>query len=83
MNVCWWPHEDGGPVAGLAGSQRWPGDRGRVSAWVDFGSPNTVAVRAGPDGVVRPLLFDGAPTRPSAVCAQPDGTLWVGSGCVH
>jgi hypothetical protein len=37
-----------------------------------------VAVWAGPDGVVRPLRFDGAPTLPSAVCAQLDGTLLVG-----
>jgi hypothetical protein len=33
----------------------------------------------------RPQLsnVDGAPTLPSAVCAQPVGTLLAGSGCVH
>lgn len=50
---------------------------------IDFGSSNTVAVLAGPDGQVRPLLFDGSPTLPSAVCAQPNGTLLVGRDAWH
>jgi hypothetical protein len=38
---------------------------------VDYGTSNTVAALTWPDGVVKPLLFDGSPLLPSAV--------WVGS----
>src|SRR6266511_683724 len=45
---------------------------------VDYGTLNTVAVLRRPDGQVRPLLFDGSPLLPSAVCLGPDGRLLVG-----
>ncbi|MEV6520548.1 Hsp70 family protein [Longispora sp. NPDC051575] len=45
---------------------------------VDYGTSNTVAMLATPDGRVRPLLFDGAPLLPSAVYAQPDGIVLTG-----
>ncbi|MFC0533693.1 Hsp70 family protein [Phytohabitans kaempferiae] len=38
---------------------------------IDFGTSNTAAVLAFPDGRVRPLLFDGSPLLPSAVYADP------------
>src|SRR5262245_15634211 len=50
---------------------------------IDFGTSNTVALLAWPDGRVRPLLFDGSPLLPSAVFAQPDGKLIVGRDAVH
>ncbi|GAA1030725.1 hypothetical protein GCM10009557_23770 [Virgisporangium ochraceum] len=45
---------------------------------VDFGTSNTVAVLRHGDGESRPLLFDGSPLLPSAVCLGPDGDLLVG-----
>ncbi|BCJ37828.1 hypothetical protein Athai_53310 [Actinocatenispora thailandica] len=45
---------------------------------IDYGTSNTVAVLAWPDGRARPLLFDGSPVLPSAVCAGADGTLITG-----
>src|SRR4051794_25819980 len=36
---------------------------------VDFGTSSTVAALGGPDGRVRPLLFDGSPLLSSAVFA--------------
>jgi actin-like ATPase involved in cell morphogenesis len=45
---------------------------------IDLGSSNTVAVRQGPDGQVRPVLFDGSELLPSAVCAEAGGALAVG-----
>jgi hypothetical protein len=45
---------------------------------VDYGTVNTVALLRRPDGQVRPLLFDGSPLLPSAVCVGPDGRLVVG-----
>jgi hypothetical protein len=45
---------------------------------IDLGSSNTVAVRQGPDGQVRPVLFDGSELLPSAVCADAGGALVVG-----
>ncbi len=45
---------------------------------IDLGSSNTVAVRRGPDGQVRPVLFDGSELLPSGVCADAGGTLVVG-----
>lgn len=50
---------------------------------VDFGTSNTVAVLGLPDGRVRPLLFDGSPTLPSAVFLEPSGGLLVGRDAVH
>ncbi|GIJ52718.1 Hsp70 family protein [Virgisporangium aurantiacum] len=50
---------------------------------VDFGTSNTVAALGLPDGRVRPLLFDGSPTLPSAVFLDPAGGLLVGRDAVH
>jgi molecular chaperone DnaK (HSP70) len=50
---------------------------------VDFGTSNTVAMLAWPDGLVRPLLFDGSPALPSAVYADPSAGLMVGRDAVH
>jgi hypothetical protein len=57
------------------------GDTYRVG--VDFGTSNTAAVLAFPDGRVRPLLFDGSPLLPSAVHADPDAGLLVGRDATH
>src|SRR5688572_5556348 len=55
-----------------------------VSRWlgVDFGTSSTVAMLAGADARCRPLLFDGAPVLPSAVCCQPSGELLVGRDAI-
>ncbi|MCX5116209.1 Hsp70 family protein [Micromonospora sp. NBC_00362] len=45
---------------------------------IDLGTSNTVAVLRWPDGRTRPLLMDGQPLSPSAVYADPDGTLHTG-----
>ena len=45
---------------------------------VDFGTSNTAAMVATPDGRTRPLLFDGSPLMPSAVYLDPGGRLLVG-----
>jgi molecular chaperone HscA len=45
---------------------------------VDVGTSNTVAVLRWPDGRTRPLLFDGAPVMPSAVCLDDSGRLQAG-----
>jgi molecular chaperone DnaK (HSP70) len=50
---------------------------------VDFGTSNTVAVLRWPDGRARPLLVDGSPLVPSAVYADPGGTLLVGRDAIH
>jgi hypothetical protein len=50
---------------------------------VDFGTSNTAAVLAFPDGRVRPLLFDGSPLLPSAVFADPAAGLLVGRDAAH
>ncbi|GIJ66992.1 Hsp70 family protein [Virgisporangium ochraceum] len=50
----------------------------RVRLGVDFGTSNTVAVLDG-----RPLLFDGAPVLPSAVCVDRSGGLLTGRDAVH
>ncbi|MBN1172408.1 MAG: Hsp70 family protein [Micromonosporaceae bacterium] len=50
---------------------------------VDFGTSNTVAVLRWRDGRARPLLFDGSPLLPSAVYAEPGGSLIVGRDAVH
>ncbi|MCW6008660.1 Hsp70 family protein [Micromonospora sp. CPCC 205371] len=50
---------------------------------MDFGTSNTAAVLAFPDGRVRPLLFDGSPLLPSAVHADPEAGLLVGRDATH
>ncbi|MBN1172580.1 MAG: Hsp70 family protein [Micromonosporaceae bacterium] len=45
---------------------------------IDFGTSHTVGFLASPDNRIRPLLFDGSPFLPSAVCATADGGLVVG-----
>ena len=50
---------------------------------IDFGTSHTTAIVRWPDGHARPLLFDGSPLLPSAVYAQPDGSLLVGRDAVH
>lgn len=50
---------------------------------IDFGTSNTVAVVAGPDGRVRPLLFDGSPLLASAVFAGASMGLLVGADAVR
>jgi len=59
-----------------------PGPQG-TSLGVDFGTSHTIAVVRRADGSVRPLLFDGAPLMPSAVCADAEGGLLVGRDAVH
>ncbi|HET6215187.1 MAG TPA: Hsp70 family protein, partial [Micromonosporaceae bacterium] len=49
---------------------------------IDFGTSNTVAVVRTPDGRARSLIFDGSPLLPSAVYAEPGGTILVGSDAV-
>ncbi|MFI6072745.1 Hsp70 family protein [Actinoplanes sp. NPDC051343] len=55
----------------------------RHALGVDFGTSNTVAVARWPDGRARPILVDGSPLLPSAVYAEPNGTLNVGRDAVH
>jgi hypothetical protein len=50
---------------------------------IDFGTSNTVAALAGPDGRVRPLLFDGSPLLASAVFAGPGPELLVGADALR
>jgi molecular chaperone DnaK (HSP70) len=50
---------------------------------VDFGTSTTVAVLYLPDRAARPLVFDGSPLLPSAVCADPTGQLLVGRDAWH
>ncbi|GIJ52291.1 hypothetical protein Val02_91770 [Virgisporangium aliadipatigenens] len=50
---------------------------------IDFGTSNTAAVLAYPDGQIRSLLFDGSPSLPSAVCRDPSGALLVGRDAVY
>jgi actin-like ATPase involved in cell morphogenesis len=60
-----------------------PGGPKRHALGVDFGTSNTVAVARWPDGRARPILVDGSPLLPSAVYAEPDGTLIAGRDAVH
>ncbi|EXG80910.1 molecular chaperone [Cryptosporangium arvum DSM 44712] len=46
---------------------------------IDFGTSSTVAALAGPDGRVRPLLFDSSPLLSSAVFLGPDGAPLTGA----
>jgi molecular chaperone DnaK len=55
----------------------------RHALGVDFGTSNTVAVARWPDGRARTILVDGSPLLPSAVYAEPNGTLNVGRDAVH
>jgi Hsp70 protein/LCCL domain len=50
---------------------------------VDFGTSNTVAMLQWRGGQIRPLLFDGSPSLPSSVCADPDVGLLVGRDAIH
>ncbi len=50
---------------------------------IDFGTSTTVAVLRRPDGRVEPLLFDGSPLLPSAVCLDSGGRLLVGLDALH
>ncbi|MDG4829930.1 Hsp70 family protein [Solwaraspora sp. WMMD1047] len=56
---------------------------GSVRLGVDFGTAHTVAVLALPGREPRPLLFDGSPLLPSAVCGDPTGRLLAGRDAVH
>ncbi|MDG4791658.1 Hsp70 family protein [Micromonospora sp. WMMD1102] len=56
---------------------------GATRLGVDFGTSSTVAMVASSDGRSRPLLFDGSPILPSAVCGRPDGELLVGRDAVN
>jgi hypothetical protein len=60
---------------------------GVVDGWVrlgvDFGTSNTVAVLGLGQRPPRPLLFDGSPLLPSAVCVDPTGRLLVGQDALH
>ncbi|GID94752.1 Hsp70 family protein [Amorphoplanes digitatis] len=58
-------------------------EAGRHSLGIDFGTSNTVAVARWPDGRARPILVDGSPLLPSAVYAEPSGSLAVGRDAVH
>src|SRR5947199_9384835 len=55
----------------------------RMHLGVDFGTSNTVAVLRWADGRARPLIFDGSPLLPSAVYAEPAGSLLVGKDAIH
>ncbi|MBM2617459.1 Hsp70 family protein [Actinoplanes sp. LDG1-06] len=59
------------------------GEPKRHALGVDFGTSNTVAVARWPDGRARPILVDGSPLLPSAVYAEPGGSLVVGRDAVH
>ena len=50
---------------------------------IDLGTSNTAAIVRESDGRTRPLLFDGAPLLPSAVCLEPSGHMLVGREAVH
>jgi hypothetical protein len=50
---------------------------------IDLGTSNTAAIVRESDGRTRPLLFDGAPLLPSAVCLEPSGQMLVGREAVH
>jgi molecular chaperone DnaK (HSP70) len=50
---------------------------------IDLGTSNTVAALADGDGVVRPVLFDGAELLPSAVFLDADATFLTGRDALH
>ncbi|MFC4148058.1 Hsp70 family protein [Micromonospora mangrovi] len=51
---------------------------GQARLAIDWGSANTTAVLAWPDGRWVPLLFDGEPELPSAVLINPGGDVSTG-----
>ncbi|AYF26957.1 hypothetical protein CSH63_05810 [Micromonospora tulbaghiae] len=51
---------------------------GQARLAIDYGSADTTAVLAWPDGTWTPLLFDGEPALPSAVLLSGDGTTVTG-----
>ncbi|MFC6019938.1 Hsp70 family protein [Plantactinospora solaniradicis] len=55
----------------------------RVRLGIDFGTAHTVAMLAVADQEPRPILFDGSPLLPSAVCLDPTGRLLVGRDALH
>lgn len=55
----------------------------RARLGIDFGTSSTVAVVALPQRDPRPLLFDGSPLLPSAVCVDPTGRILVGRDALH
>ncbi|WP_147457275.1 Hsp70 family protein [Micromonospora pisi] len=56
---------------------------GMIRLGIDFGTSNTVAVLSNAGREPRPLLFDGSPLLPSAVCADQSGRLLVGRDAQH
>jgi hypothetical protein len=50
----------------------------RIVLSVDLGTSNTAAVLRGSVDRVVPVVFDGAPVLPSAVCVDPSGRLLAG-----
>jgi molecular chaperone DnaK (HSP70) len=60
----------------------WGGVRG-YGLGMNFGTSTTVAVLARPDGRLMPVLFDGSPLLPSAVCLNSRGRLLVGLDALH
>jgi Ethanolamine utilization protein EutJ (predicted chaperonin) len=50
---------------------------------IDFGTSNTVAVLDVPGRPARPLLLDGSPQLPSAVFADPGGSMITGRDALH
>jgi hypothetical protein len=56
---------------------------GAARLGIDFGTSSTVAVIAVDDRPPRPLLFDGSPLLPSAVCYDPTGRMLVGRDAVQ
>jgi molecular chaperone DnaK len=50
---------------------------------IDFGTSHTVAVLAVDGGEPAPLLFDGSPLLPSAVCLGAGGRILVGRDALH
>ena len=56
---------------------------GAVRLGIDFGTSSTVAVIQVGDRPPRPILFDGSPLLPSAVCADPTGRMLVGRDAVQ
>ncbi|MEU7867778.1 Hsp70 family protein [Dactylosporangium sp. NPDC049140] len=58
-------------------------DAARIRLGIDFGTSNTVAALAGPDGRIRALVVDGSPLVPSAVFAAGEAEPLVGVDAVR